>query len=103
MPKLTEQQTKFLRARQLEDTKAIAAYTAAAEAVAKAQAKRSEVLAEADKLVAEAEAVLADASRVVIERLGPNAAQALGLEVPAQRRPRQSNRTETKQGQGVQW
>lgn len=89
MTKLTEAQVQYLRARQAEDKKAIAAYSAAAEAVAKAQAKREAVLAEQDKLVAEAKGELDDANRVVIERLGANAAQALGLEVPAQRKGRQ--------------
>jgi len=84
--KLTPEQAAFLKARQEQDVKAIADHSAATEALALARARRDQVVAEHDKLVAESESRLADATRVLIARLGPEGAVALGVEVPQKSR-----------------
>jgi hypothetical protein len=78
-PKLSDQETEFLRRRQEADARAIAAHNAAIEALAEAGAKRSDAIAAHDKLVAEAEARLKDARTALVEQLGPTAASTLGV------------------------
>ncbi len=77
--KLTEAQSDWLRVRQAEDAKAIAAYATASEACAEAKARRDQIVSEQERLVAEAEARLVDAAQVVINRLGAEGAAAVGV------------------------
>ena len=77
--KLTEAQSEWLRTRQAEDARAIAAHSATSEALAEAKARRDRIVREQDKLVAEAEARLRDATQVVVARLGPEGAAAVGI------------------------
>jgi len=77
--KLTEAQTEWLRTRQAEDARAIAAHAAANEALAAAKAHRDQIVSEQDTLVAEAEAQLRDATQVVVARLGAEGAAAVGI------------------------
>ena len=91
--RLTEKQTEWLRTRQRDDEKAIVGYTAATEALAQAQARREQLVAEQDKLVALAEVEMERTAEVVLARLGEDGARALGIELPAKAR-RQARRSQ---------